>query len=95
MRPVTTQRTVGVIGWVFPNVAVIDADGLNDYIIARTPVKVSNDERLMAHDRYPPPGYMECFRSNFHVGPDFKEYTRPQQLTDDDIRECERKFALN
>ena len=94
-RPVTTQGCVGVIGWVYPNVAVIDDAGLNDYVIARTPVKVSNDERLMAHDRHPPPGYMECFRGNFDVGRGFKENERPVPLTDDDIRECERKFSAN
>jgi arabinofuranosyltransferase len=62
--PVHVSASVGVVGWVLPNVAVIDKLGLNDYVIARTPVFAPNENRIMAHDRRSPPGYVECFRAN-------------------------------
>lgn len=61
--PVMVASTVGIPGWVFPHVAIIDAYGLNDYVIARHQTKPFG-ERLMAHDRYPPEGYRESFRPN-------------------------------
>jgi arabinofuranosyltransferase len=36
--PVHTAEAVGVIGWVLPNVAIIDLHGLNDAVIARSPL---------------------------------------------------------
>ncbi|MCC7396028.1 MAG: EF-hand domain-containing protein [Planctomycetes bacterium] len=36
--PVYPAEAVGLVGWVFPNVAVIDVHGLNDWVVARTPV---------------------------------------------------------
>lgn len=35
--PVTQALSVGVVGWVMPDVAVIDVLGLNDWVTARTP----------------------------------------------------------
>ncbi|MCA9729069.1 MAG: hypothetical protein KC729_15365, partial [Candidatus Eisenbacteria bacterium] len=49
-HPVVTDSSVGLIAWVFPNVAVIDAAGLNDYVVARTPPR-SRRNMQMAHDR--------------------------------------------
>jgi len=63
-RHVLTAVNVGVVGWVFPHVAVIDLLGLNDYIIARTVVP-PQETRHMAHERRPPAGYVECFRPDF------------------------------
>jgi arabinofuranosyltransferase len=37
-RPVVIGAAMGVLGWVLPHVAVIDSLGLNDWVIARTPV---------------------------------------------------------
>ena len=52
--------------WVMPHVYMIDAWGLSDYVIARTPVPETRN-RLMAHSRKPPPGYLKSFRANVVV----------------------------
>ncbi|MBL8729352.1 MAG: EF-hand domain-containing protein [Planctomycetes bacterium] len=36
--PVHAAEAVGVIGWVLPNVAIIDQHGLNDAVVARAPL---------------------------------------------------------
>ena len=36
-RPVLAESTVGIPGWVLPNVAIIDTLGLNDAVVARGP----------------------------------------------------------
>ena len=64
--PVGAFSTVGVTGWVLPNVAIIDGYGLNDYVIARH-VSDSNRVRRMAHDRYPPENYISSYIPNVEV----------------------------
>jgi len=90
-RPVYAVRTVGVPGWVMPNVAIIDLFGLNDYVIARNRVTGEGGDRVMAHDRSPPPGYVECFDPNVELGRPgtvaVRERARP--LEDRDIVRCE------
>jgi len=69
-HPVTTYDSVGVLGWVYPHVAIIDSWGLNDFVVARSPVLRHADGRTprqMAHDRKPPPGYVDCLRPNGHI----------------------------
>jgi arabinofuranosyltransferase len=87
-RPVIAWRSIGILSWSLPNVAVIDRLGLNDRIIARVPV--TGGHRAMAHDRRPPAGYVECFRPNLHV---YKGKSRiderEEPLTDDQIRACD------
>jgi arabinofuranosyltransferase len=72
--------SVGVPSWVMPHVYIIDEFGLNDYIVARTPI-IDDIERLMAHSRRPPKGYIESFRPNVKVskrkGLIIKERTEP------------------
>ncbi len=63
--PILASGTVGVPGWVLPHVAILDQYGLNDYVIARSPYR--RQHRLMAHDRFPPPGYVESFSPNLFV----------------------------
>ena len=63
--PVLVTGSVGVPGWVFPNVAILDQNGLTDYVIARSPFR--KNTRLMAHERIPPPGYLESFQPNISV----------------------------
>lgn len=60
---VRIEGAVGAIGWVLPTVAIVDAHGLNDLVIAHHPID-PNGPRLMAHDRIPPAGYLECFQAN-------------------------------
>lgn len=89
-RIIMSATCVGVVGWVLPGVAVIDALGLNDRVIARTPVNEPKEQRQMAHDRKPPPGYIECFRpTRFHNGERYLVLPYRIALTDDAIRACE------
>jgi arabinofuranosyltransferase len=92
-RPVLPWNTVGVLGWVLPHVAVIDEFGLNDRVIAHAPpISTSNANRLMAHDRHPPAGYLACFRPNVRLaGRRARVTPRPEPLTDDEIRACESR----
>jgi arabinofuranosyltransferase len=99
-EPVIAFGLVGVLGWVLPDVAVIDTLGLNDHVVARnTDLRRARDVhaehgRQMAHDRKPPPGYVECFRPNFILslrsGIGAEPRTRP--LTKEDIVACEDRF---
>jgi arabinofuranosyltransferase len=87
-RPVIAWRSIGVLAWSLPNVAVIDRLGLNDRIVAR--VAVTGGPRTMAHDRKPPAGYVDCFRPNVHVYKGKSRVdVREQPLTDDQIRACD------
>ena len=91
-RAVLYAQTVGVVGWVLPHVALIDRYGLTDRVIAHHPLEAPRAEfRLMAHDRTPPPGYVECFRPNVTIaGRVATVAERAVPLTDDDIRACSR-----
>ena len=64
--PVLSTYTVGILGWVLPKVNIIDQHGLNDYVIARTP-HPSYLARRMAHEHYPPAGYVESFKPNVQI----------------------------
>jgi len=77
--PVATMGAVGVPGWVYPKMAIIDDLGLNDYVVARNPVLRRGG--LLAHARQPPPGYLDCF------GPGIREH--PVWVHDARIRFCE------
>ena len=88
-------HTIGVPGWVLPNVAILDWFGLNDAVIAHAkPTRTTSEERQMAHDRGPPEGYIECFRPNVFVRTNGKLGVRPRarDLTADEIRACEERF---
>jgi len=61
-RHVLLAATVGVASWTLPHVAVIDAIGLNDRVIARAPVEVSEGRRrAQAHDRRGSREYLQCY----------------------------------
>ena len=81
---------IGGLAWVLPNVNFIDLFGLNDYVIARSPLK-DQTTRRMAHDRRPPPDYVNCFEPNVNLEPGkgVKIETRRVPLTENDIRNCE------
>jgi arabinofuranosyltransferase len=89
-RAVFAEGSVGVVGWMLPNVAIIDALGLNDRVVARLPPPERPEGRQMAHDRKPPRAYVACFRPN--VYPDIWKRIvaiRSRPLSDDEIRACE------
>ncbi|MCI0329328.1 MAG: hypothetical protein L0196_00010 [candidate division Zixibacteria bacterium] len=83
--PVLVTGSVGIPGWVFPNVAILDQNGLTDYVIARSPFRKGT--RLMAHERIPPPGYLESFLPNISVEEAGQVRIQPRQhnLTANDI----------
>jgi arabinofuranosyltransferase len=92
---VLAYHTIGVPGWVLPNVAVIDWFGLNDVVIAHSkPTRSASEARQMAHDRGPPEGYIECFRPNVFVLKKYGFSVRPREraLTDAEIRACETRY---
>jgi arabinofuranosyltransferase len=94
--PVLAHNAVGVPGWVLPNVAILDTQGLNDAVIARAPaVATASEQRRMAHDRQPPAGYVACFRPNLFVTPEgvLTVGRRAQALSADEIRACEARFG--
>ena len=63
------QNGVGIQPYYVPDLKVIDVHGLTDAAIARNPVTKKNHEREMAHDRSPPPGYLEERGVNFVLHP--------------------------
>ncbi len=62
--PVAACQSTGVPGWVYPRVPILDAFGLNDYVVARHK-PYQGRVRQMAHDRYPPVGYLGSFSVNY------------------------------
>ena len=55
---VTATGALGIQSYFLPDLRVVDGHGLVDAVVARNPVTWANSERLMAHDRRPPPGYV-------------------------------------
>lgn len=92
-NPVHVYPCVGVGGWTLPRVHVIDTLGLNDHVIARTPVERSG-RGAIGHERKPPPGYLESFAPNVQFGREHRliELARRQPLTDERIRAIERRY---
>jgi arabinofuranosyltransferase len=91
-RAVIAHSSVGVIGWVFPNVAIIDVLGLNDRVAAHLPPPERTLHRQMAHDRRAPAAYVECFRPNVLLrGSGRAPIVEPRTLSDDRIRACEAR----
>jgi len=64
--PIAGVHCVGVPGWVYPHMYILDLLGLNDYVIARMP-KSRHPLRLMAHNSIAPRGYIESYKPNFNV----------------------------
>ncbi len=53
--------------YYLPDLKAIDIFGLTDATVARNPVQAPNHQRAIAHDRHPPPGYLERRGVNFTV----------------------------
>ena len=67
---------VGRVGYYLPDLRFIDTYGLVDPVIAHHPVTHSNRWRHIAHDRQPPPGYLQQRGVNFRLhGPAHRAYT--------------------
>lgn len=90
--PVHIASSVGVVSWVLPRVNIIDILGLNDYVAARNPDLTAFI--VMAHERRPPDGYIECFAPNVDFNQDhFDIHERPVPLTAGKIVACEQQYA--
>ena len=61
--------TIGIRFYYVPDLKVIDFCGLTDATVARNPVERPNHQRVMAHDRRPPVGYVEQRGVNFTIHP--------------------------
>jgi arabinofuranosyltransferase len=92
--PVLAFPAVGVASWVMPRVNIIDLHGINDYVIARSPIDPGL-KRMMAHDRLAPEGYVACFRPNVEILPGSRVRIRQRSkaLTAEEIISCERRWA--
>ena len=55
----TFAGSVGIQFYYLPDLKVVDIHGLTDAVVARNPVTHPNHLRVIAHDRRPPPGYLE------------------------------------
>ena len=58
---------LGIRFYYLPDLKVIDIFGLTDATVARNPVTKPQHRRVIAHDRQPPPGYLEERGVNFNV----------------------------
>ena len=61
--------SIGVPPYYLRELKFIDIHGLADATVARSPVRRPNHERTMAHDRFPPPGYLQQRGVNFRPYP--------------------------
>ena len=66
---VAVVQSAGTGPYYLPDLRFVDYHGLTDWVIARNPSVVPNSERLLAHERFPPPGYLEERGVNFSVFP--------------------------
>ncbi len=91
-NPVISSPTVGVLGWVYPHAAIIDILGLNDWVVARTPMTHERG-RVMAHDREPPPGYLGELEPVLYTREGkLHPHERAEPLQDQDIITFERRW---
>src|SRR5262245_7186209 len=89
-RGVLAEGSTGVLGWVLPNVAILDTLGLNDHAVARLPPPPRPEGRQMAHDRLAPTAYIACFHPNVRVVlRERHTIVYPRKLSDERIRACE------
>jgi len=66
---VNVTAGAGIEPYYLPDLTFVDYHGLNDWVIARNPVTHPNSERRLAHDRFPPAGYLRERGVNFNVRP--------------------------
>ena len=64
---VMPASAIGIMGYYLSELTVIDVLGLTDAAIARAPISIPNEERRLAHDRKPPPGYLKQRGANIIV----------------------------
>ena len=70
---VMAMAAIGIPPYYVPALAIVDIYGLTDMTVARHPVEIENRYRIMAHDRRPPPGYLDERGVNFTIHPPVKD----------------------
>ena len=65
---VMATGSVGVVPYYLPDLAIVDNYGLTDKTVARSPFTRIGKRRL-AHERIPPPGYLEARGVNITIYP--------------------------
>ena len=70
------QGALGILPYYLPDLKFIDIGGLADATVARNPVTRPNHQRMIAHDRHPPPGYLKQRGVNFHIYPPTSSETK-------------------
>jgi arabinofuranosyltransferase len=63
-RNIFALGSVGVPGWVYSNVAIIDVAGVNDRLLAKSSYQLHPAKRLMAHDITASRRYLDCYQPN-------------------------------
>ena len=66
---VMASPAIGILSYYVPDVTIVDLFGLTDATVARNPTAPPNHERIIAHDRHPPPGYLQRRGVNFSLHP--------------------------
>ena len=66
---VAAMEAIGILPFYLPALVVVDIRGLTDATVARHPVTTANRDREIAHDRRPPPGYLDRRGVNFMPHP--------------------------
>jgi arabinofuranosyltransferase len=64
---VAGESSIGAYGYYLPGMTLIDLKGLCDWTIARNPVAHKDNDRQLAHDREPPPGYLKARGENIEM----------------------------
>ncbi|HMV68399.1 MAG TPA: hypothetical protein PKA64_16240, partial [Myxococcota bacterium] len=77
---VAAESSVGYYGFYLWDLTIIDKKGLCDWTIARSEVDHDDAHRQLAHDRSPPPGYLESRGVN--IEPDALHDAREDALKD-------------
>ncbi len=67
------MRAIGIPSYYVPALTIVDTYGLTDATVARNPVTKDNRDRIMAHDRRPPSGYLDQRGVNFTIHPPVKD----------------------
>ena len=66
---VDARAAIGIPSYFVPDLALVDTLGLTNAAIARNSVQPGSSQRRMAHDRDPPPGYLQGRGVNVRVHP--------------------------
>jgi hypothetical protein len=84
---------IGWLGWILPKINLLDLNGLNDYVIARSPAR-PKEVRIMAHDRIYPAEYVAAFQPNVFFTEDGIVRVKPREkpLRAEDIQAIEGEW---